>query len=661
MRFNLLFSFLFVWCSGNLFAQNSEDVLTVKDKKDFLWIGKHISFLEDTKGNMTIKEVLQAENQKKFIKNTTQVFSRPATPSAFWFKITLQNQTQEDLLIETGGSFACWFIDFYKQDSLGNFYKARETGALRPNSQKEYDVNFYWLTLAKAQENQVKTYYLRMQSDLPPEYPFRVGTLLALYQNKNGFDYMVAGFVGLMFVMALYNLFLALATRNNIYIIYVAYMFTATFVLIFDNNYPFSYHPFWWNYFFVWQGVFLFLLGFFARSYLNLAQNIPLMDKILKLFMLVLGFIFPLLNIFGIAVEDLVNPFQVILLLYYTTLLSAGFYLWYKGHKNAYYYVIGWAFALGSVFVLVFVVNGIMPFTMITRNLIFIGFGLEALMFSWALGDTLNIMRKEKEIAQLKLVEMVKEQNQLLESKVQERTAEIIAQTQKLEQINATKDKLFAIIGHDLRSPIDSLRTILDLVMMRGISQQELLDLSGKLQKQVSSIHFTLNNLLQWANAQMLGIVPNNSQFDLYELSTQNINLLNSIAKDKNISFNNLIPENTYAYADAEQVNVVMRNLISNALKFTPDGGMITIKAIPVGIQYKVIIEDTGIGIATNKQHHIFTSHHTSYGTQGEKGTGLGLSLCKDFIEMNGGQIGVESQLGKGSNFYFTINTFLDN
>ena len=226
-----------------------------------------------------------------------------------------------------------------------------------------------------------------------------------------------------------------------------------------------------------------------------------------------------------------------------------------------------------------------------------------------------------------------------------------------LNKINNTKDKLFSIIGHDLRSPIAALQELLKMFKNGSIKKDELLDYIPKLKGDVDHIWFTLNNLLSWSQSQMKGDTTNAREINLNNLATENINFLLDIAKNKEINLNNKIPKNTIAWADENQINIVFRNLLSNALKFTPEKGIITLKIEEKSQFWKIAIKDSGIGMNLDTVNKIFKddSNITTYGTNNEKGTGLGLSLCKEMIEKNNGEIWVESILKIGSTFYFTV------
>ncbi|MDX2305846.1 MAG: tetratricopeptide repeat protein [Microscillaceae bacterium] len=240
---------------------------------------------------------------------------------------------------------------------------------------------------------------------------------------------------------------------------------------------------------------------------------------------------------------------------------------------------------------------------------------------------------------------------------VQQQKEEIQLQAQNLKELNATKDKLFAILGHDLRSPISVLQGSLDLLQKREISPDEFMDLSDELKTRVDQVYFILNNLLLWANSQMQGFSTNPTLFDCKTLVDENLRLFQSLANSKQIRLDNEISEETYAWADRDQINIVVRNLVNNALKFTPQQGFILVSAARQDKYLQIAVKDSGLGIHAESQQKLFNKNRqfSTMGIQGEKGTGLGLILCQEMIERNQGQIWVESMPGKGATFCFTL------
>jgi signal transduction histidine kinase/tetratricopeptide (TPR) repeat protein len=234
--------------------------------------------------------------------------------------------------------------------------------------------------------------------------------------------------------------------------------------------------------------------------------------------------------------------------------------------------------------------------------------------------------------------------------------AEIEKRTQELEELNKVKDKFFSIISHDLRSPINSLAGLLDLMEKNEIKADELPSLTVEMRKQFNHTKNLINNLLDWTLLQMNKVSIKKEKIALKTLIDGNIKLLSSMSSKKTI-FSNEVNESLTAFADQNMINLVFRNLILNGIKFTESNGTIKISAIQDDKQITVSVKDNGVGIAPEIQNVLFdkTTGYSTRGTANEKGTGLGLILCKEFVERNGGKIWLESELGKGSTFFVTI------
>jgi signal transduction histidine kinase len=173
----------------------------------------------------------------------------------------------------------------------------------------------------------------------------------------------------------------------------------------------------------------------------------------------------------------------------------------------------------------------------------------------------------------------------------------------------------------------------------------------------VGSVQETLDNLLQWAKSQMNGLQHVPQTFDLGIVLQKKVGLFTETAKQKQIELAYQVPPGLQVHADKEQVRLILRNLVNNALKFTPAGGRVTILAQPSGPQVEIAVADTGVGMSPGQLAKLFgpDTHFSTFGTAGEQGTGLGLLLCKEMAELNGGKISVASQPGQGSTFTFTL------
>lgn len=229
-----------------------------------------------------------------------------------------------------------------------------------------------------------------------------------------------------------------------------------------------------------------------------------------------------------------------------------------------------------------------------------------------------------------------------------------------LEKDNSDMNRLFSIIGHDLKSPLISIKGFAEFLYneIKDLTDEEITEYSKYIFQASNSLNSILEGLLDWGQIQMGKIVFNPEQANLYQLTDKIVNQILIMAMPKKITIENKINVEMKVYADKTMISTVLRNLLSNSIKFTPAEGKVFINAESVDKNEIIIsVEDTGIGIEPDKLKYILSEsfNKSTLGTDGEKGTGLGLSLSRDFIERNGGRMWVESELGRGTTFYFTI------
>ena len=234
---------------------------------------------------------------------------------------------------------------------------------------------------------------------------------------------------------------------------------------------------------------------------------------------------------------------------------------------------------------------------------------------------------------------------------------EIQLQAHELKNLNITKDKLFSIISHDLRSPLASLRGLMDILDIDGLSSQDFISTSKKLRRNLESVQEDLDNLLFWAQSQLNGLQNNPENLHLRPIVEEKIELFGEIARQKAITIINEIDYSTSIVADKNHISLVVRNLLANAIKFNKLGGIITVREKSIGEYVEISVSDSGVGMSTSDLGKLFNAetHFTNPGTHQEKGAGIGLLLTKEFIEKNGGSIWATSELGKGSTFTFTV------
>ncbi len=267
-----------------------------------------------------------------------------------------------------------------------------------------------------------------------------------------------------------------------------------------------------------------------------------------------------------------------------------------------------------------------------------------ALLIAGASAVSLVRINRNRKIANL----LLKERNVLIDH-----------QKQELVALNATKDKIFSIIGHDLRGPLASLKGLMDLASSAALTKEEFIEISKNIKSNLEYVREDMDNLLSWARTQLKGFDPAPVEIDLKKAVEEKIQLLNESAKSKAITLQSDIEEGTIVLADKDNLDIILRNLMGNAIKFTLPAGTVKISSSYQDDNCFISVSDTGIGLAHDEVEKLFRpeSHFSKPGTKKEKGLGIGLLLVKEFVEKNGGAISVRSEQDKGSVFTFSVKS----
>ncbi len=229
----------------------------------------------------------------------------------------------------------------------------------------------------------------------------------------------------------------------------------------------------------------------------------------------------------------------------------------------------------------------------------------------------------------------------------------------KLKKLNASKDKFFSIIAHDLRSPFASLIGLSELLVedINELKKDDIVNFAEMINEAANELLTLLENLLQWSRVQADRVKNEPVNFSINEIVTDKIKLLEKNARNKNISILNEVNPHSIVFADINMLNSVIQNLISNAIKFTNSGGQVVISSWERNGNLELKVKDNGIGMSKDIRDKLFAadSFITTKGTASEPGTGLGLKLCKELIEKNKGAIKIKSEPGEGSEFIISI------
>ena len=241
-------------------------------------------------------------------------------------------------------------------------------------------------------------------------------------------------------------------------------------------------------------------------------------------------------------------------------------------------------------------------------------------------------------------------------SVLQQNNDEIQKQAEELDQLNSLKNKLFSVISHDLKAPMYALRNLFDDMQKQDMPANEIKELIPDVKNDLNYTVSLMDNLLQWAKSQMQAHTLNAGPINVKMMIDDVLRLLYLQAEAKKIHIENKAIDGCSAWADQDMINLVLRNLISNAIKFSPSGGRISIGTFEQPLVTEIYVTDAGKGISQEEMTKIDSQEfYTSNGTAQEQGTGLGLMLCKEFLAKNKGQLHIQSELGKGSVFSFTL------
>jgi two-component system sensor histidine kinase/response regulator len=239
---------------------------------------------------------------------------------------------------------------------------------------------------------------------------------------------------------------------------------------------------------------------------------------------------------------------------------------------------------------------------------------------------------------------------------ITEKAALLEIQTKELTELNQIKTKLFSVIAHDLKTPMYALRNLFLNMQQAKLSAKEIKEVIPDVTNEMNYVTSLMENLLLWARTQMKQASVQPEMLDLHHMIAETLGLLRLQADNKKIWLETCLQQPVYCFADREMISLVLRNILSNAIKFTPAHGTIWVSAREHASVVEISVQDTGVGMSQEAIGQLFSEHYyTTRGTDSETGTGLGLKLCKDFLEKNGGSIQVNSNPGTGSIFSVTL------
>jgi signal transduction histidine kinase len=239
---------------------------------------------------------------------------------------------------------------------------------------------------------------------------------------------------------------------------------------------------------------------------------------------------------------------------------------------------------------------------------------------------------------------------------IRKQSGQLKQQAEELDQLNSLKNKLFSVISHDLKAPMYALRNLFDNIQSQDMPADEIKSLIPEVKKDLNYTVSLMENLLQWAKSQMQSYQVKPHLVNMTDLIDEVMHLLHLQAEAKNIKIEKKADVPVYAWADFDMINLILRNLVSNAIKFTPRGGRIIIGASELTTFAEIYVQDSGKGMSSKELKKVNAQEfYSTNGTAQEQGTGIGLMLCREFLAKNEGHMRIESEEGKGSIFSFTL------
>jgi len=694
MKFTILLFFFLLQLAG----ANAQSVIDLHDTVNWRPIGKYSFYFQDA-GAYNIKEILQPAIQSQFKAYNQDAPNFGSTADAVWLRFSVIKTVDKDFYLQIGSPFIDSIALYAVND--GQVEEVQLSGDNYVFSQRDVKVTTFLFRI-NTPAGAKQEYFLRVKTMQPLFFPLRVGTLQTFMENTHKLDYIQGIYLGFMLLILLYNLFLFFSTKENLYLFYVAYVGSITWFMSTVFQYVFEYlwpgFPIINQYAVASSAVTMLTATLFTREFLHTRKLAPPLHRFSMIFiwwgLLVFLLVFTPLKVPALMLA------QAGIILMAVFFFIAGVAVYRKGYHPATFYLVAWGFLiLGFIAAILESVN-VLP-VMYYINSMQIGSAIEVTLLSLALGDRINMYKKQREEAQAEALrvaqeksELILKQNTLLEQKVAERTMEL---TKSLDDLRAAQAQLIqsekmaslgeltAGIAHEIQNPLNFVNNFSE------VNNDLIEELKNQKTKLKSEDHDALLHDISGNNAKIAfhgrraeaivkgmlqhsrGSAGQKEPTDINKLADEYLRLSfhGLRAKDKNFNANfttdfdesigkiNIVPQD---------IGRVLLNLFNNAFyavnercKAEGEGykAMVSVqtkKIAPLqGMRAKIEIKvsDNGNGIPQNIVDKIFQPFFTT--KPSGQGTGLGLSLAYDIIKAHGGEIKVKTKEDEGSEFIIQV------
>ncbi len=695
MKFIILPLFFLLQLAG----VHAQSILHLRDTSDWKPVGKYTSYLRDN-GYSDIQKILQPATQSRFKKYSQDAPNFGSTADAAWFRFTVIKDVDKDFYLQVGSAFidsiALYAVNENKEEEV------QLSGDNYIFSQRAVKVTTFLFPL-RLSAGKPQTYLLRVKTMQPLFFPLRVGTLSAFMEDTHKLDLIQGIYLGFMLLILLYNLFLFFSTREKLYLFYVAYVASITWFMSTVYQYVFEYLwpgvPLLNQYAVASSAITILTATLFTREFLHTKKLAPRLHRFSIIFIVWSLLVFVLVfTPFKLTALMLAQSGIMLMAIYF---LITGVAIYSKGYHPAKFYLMAWSFLIAGFIAAILESVNVLP-VLYYINSMQVGSAIEVTLLSLALGDRINIYKKEREEAQAKSLkiahekaELIQQQNLLLEKKVAERTTELTkslndlkdAQAQLIQSEKmASLGELTAGVAHEIQNPLNFVNNFSEL--NNELIQELMQEIQEKNFKEVKVIvdDIKMNNgKIVFHGKRADGIVKSmlqhsrkhtglKEQTDINALCDEYLRLSYHGLRAKDKSFN--ADYKTHFDESISKINIipqdigrVLLNLFNNAFyavnerrkeepaEYKPCVLVTTHKlsasASNADERIEIIVSDNGKGIPQKIFDKIFQPFFTTKPTG--QGTGLGLSLTYDIIKAHGGEIKVDTKEGEGTVFIIRL------
>jgi signal transduction histidine kinase len=664
----------FIWASVSLTVpkvQALDNQLKIDSNNKYFDPVFYVSFLSDPHNKLGIEDIIHEDFTGRFMPNDDETLHFGFVEFTYWLKFQVQNFNEFSPYLEIENP-ALDTIEYYLVNNEGRLVHRELTGNMIKTEERPMKTSRLLINM-QLSGNELYTCYLKVNArSTSITVPMRIASLEKYFVSMNSEKIWQGIYFGLIIFLFIYNLFLFWSIKDTSYLYFAIFIGCTGFVFTFYSGLG---KELLWDYLpkgFHWLAIFLaagntFIILFSSRFLHSKTMTPQLHNWLVALIIMNIALIFLDLVGFGTHTMKLML-YNSIMGLFFLMFLAVQ--SWNSGFKPAKYFMFAWSFyALG-------VITSLLSDAMLIKinlsiaEILQLSSTLSIFFMSFALSKKINIYIEGRNRAQemalrtaLENEQLIISQNHQLEAKVQQRTIDLeqsittlSRQRQDLHDANNFKDKIFSIISHDLKSPITSLAGLLQIMKMKSLNDEERSKAIDSLEIALKGTKNLLDNILAWANTKPAK-EEDNDEIELKQLVDEIFQLFQFQASNKNINLKNLLESDFHILSNKNMLQLVLRNLVSNALKFTPKNGTIEVGMRQDYLNVEIFVKDSGIGMNDEIKANLFKSnrHNTTRGTENEKGTGLGLKLCKEFLDKYNGNIYVHSVLSKGTTITISL------